>query len=50
MSATAPLLEIDGVSKRFGPVQALDRVDFARQAQARWSAWSATTAPASRPW
>jgi D-xylose transport system ATP-binding protein len=28
MSATA-LLEIDGVSKKFGPVQALDRVDFA---------------------
>ena len=29
MSATAlPLLELEGVSKRFGPVQALDRVDF----------------------
>jgi D-xylose transport system ATP-binding protein len=28
MTPTA-LLEIDGVSKRFGPVQALDRVDFA---------------------
>jgi D-xylose transport system ATP-binding protein len=30
MAATAtPLLELEGVSKRFGPVQALDRVDFA---------------------
>ena len=29
MSDGAPLLELDGVSKRFGPVQALDRVDFA---------------------
>jgi D-xylose transport system ATP-binding protein len=29
MSSDAPLLELDGVSKRFGPVQALDRVDFA---------------------
>jgi D-xylose transport system ATP-binding protein len=28
MSSAAPLLELDGVSKRFGPVQALDRVDF----------------------
>jgi len=28
MSSDAPLLELDGVSKRFGPVQALDRVDF----------------------
>jgi D-xylose transport system ATP-binding protein len=27
--AAAPLLELEGVSKRFGPVQALDRVDFA---------------------
>ncbi len=29
MNSAAPLLELDGVSKRFGPVQALDRVDFA---------------------
>ena len=29
MAAGTPLLELDGVSKRFGPVQALDRVDFA---------------------
>jgi D-xylose transport system ATP-binding protein len=29
MSADSPLLELSGVSKRFGPVQALDRVDFA---------------------
>ena len=29
MADGAPLLELDGVSKRFGPVQALDRVDFA---------------------
>jgi D-xylose transport system ATP-binding protein len=28
MNAEAPLLEVSGVSKRFGPVQALDRVDF----------------------
>jgi D-xylose transport system ATP-binding protein len=28
MASTAPLLEIDRVSKRFGPVQALDKVDF----------------------
>ena len=32
MNAGAPLLELEGVSKRFGPVQALDRVDFAVQA------------------
>jgi D-xylose transport system ATP-binding protein len=29
MSPGTPLLELEGVSKRFGPVQALDRVDFA---------------------
>jgi D-xylose transport system ATP-binding protein len=29
MATDAPLLELDGVSKRFGPVQAMDRVDFA---------------------
>jgi D-xylose transport system ATP-binding protein len=28
MSSDGPLLEVSGVSKRFGPVQALDRVDF----------------------
>jgi D-xylose transport system ATP-binding protein len=29
MTTATALLEIDGVSKKFGPVQALDRVDFA---------------------
>src|ERR1041384_7317106 len=29
MADGAPLLELDGISKTFGPVQALDRVDFA---------------------
>ncbi len=29
MATGAALLELEGVSKRFGPVQALDRVDFA---------------------
>ncbi len=29
MADGGPLLELDGVSKKFGPVQALDRVDFA---------------------
>ena len=29
MSSNGALLELDEVSKRFGPVQALDRVDFA---------------------
>ncbi|MDX6609781.1 MAG: D-xylose transport system ATP-binding protein [Solirubrobacterales bacterium] len=33
MSSDAPLLELKGVSKRFGPVQALDRVDFAVHAR-----------------
>ncbi|HEX5929478.1 MAG TPA: ATP-binding cassette domain-containing protein [Solirubrobacterales bacterium] len=32
MATAAPLLELKGVSKRFGPVQALDRVDFAVRA------------------
>jgi D-xylose transport system ATP-binding protein len=32
MSPGTPLLELQGVSKRFGPVQALDRVDFAVRA------------------
>ncbi|HEU4737171.1 MAG TPA: ATP-binding cassette domain-containing protein [Solirubrobacterales bacterium] len=29
MTTATALLEVDGVSKKFGPVQALDRVDFA---------------------
>ena len=29
MSPDAPLLQLEGISKRFGPVHALDRVDFA---------------------
>ncbi|MGN6816952.1 MAG: ATP-binding cassette domain-containing protein, partial [Solirubrobacterales bacterium] len=29
MASDAPLLELEKVSKRFGPVQDLDRVDFA---------------------
>jgi len=29
MSPSKPLLQLEGISKQFGPVQALDRVDFA---------------------
>src|SRR6201992_1434338 len=29
MSPDQPLLQLEGISKHFGPVQALDRVDFA---------------------
>jgi len=29
MSPGQPLLQLEGISKRFGPVHALDRVDFA---------------------
>ena len=29
MSPDAPLLQLEGITKQFGPVQALDRVDFA---------------------
>ena len=29
MSPDAPLLQLEGISKQFGPVHALDRVDFA---------------------
>jgi D-xylose transport system ATP-binding protein len=32
MQNGSPLLELEGVSKQFGPVQALDRVDFSVQA------------------
>ena len=41
------LLELDDVKKSFGAVQALRGVSFDSR-PARWSAWSATTAPASR--
>jgi len=29
MTPSQPLLQLEGISKHFGPVQALDRVDFA---------------------
>ncbi len=45
-SGAVPILELKGVSKRFGAVQALHEVDFdVRPARSRRS--SATTAPAS---
>jgi len=31
MSPDQPLLQLEGVSVRFGPVQALDRVDFSEK-------------------
>ena len=47
--AAAPLLRVEGLTKRFGPVVALDDVSFEVACRARWWACSATTAPASRP-
>ena len=48
--ATRPLAaSCEGVSKRFGAVQALDRRRLRGRTPARSSPWSATTAPASRP-
>jgi len=38
MAQGAPLLELEGVSKRFGPVQALDRVDFDRKEEEKHTA------------
>ena len=43
-----PILAGEGLSKRYGPVTALDDVDFA-VFPGRSSPSSATTAPASRP-
>ena len=42
------LLALKGVQKSFGAVEVLHGVDLQRSMPARWSASSATTAPASR--
>ena len=42
------VLSLRGINKRFGAVQALTDVSPRRAPPARWSPWSATTAPASR--